>query len=96
MLQVLEGVAACHRAGLVHRDLKPGNLLISEGGVLKVADFGQVEILKTFFSDRILGLFYGFSRRELVSLLSFSSNMWKLVCIITQHPIFCVIWGKTM
>lgn len=42
MIQILHGVDACHRNSIVHRDLKPCNLLISEGGVLKLADFGQV------------------------------------------------------
>jgi serine/threonine-protein kinase len=39
---VLDGLAQAHRRGLVHRDVKPENVLISRTGEVKVADFGLV------------------------------------------------------
>ncbi|MFH0902988.1 MAG: serine/threonine-protein kinase [Pseudomonadota bacterium] len=39
-VQVLDGLAMAHAQGVVHRDIKPDNILVSDGGVAKIADFG--------------------------------------------------------
>jgi len=38
--QAADGLAAAHKAGVIHRDVKPGNILISMEGLVKVTDFG--------------------------------------------------------
>ncbi|KAG9396898.1 Protein kinase domain [Carpediemonas membranifera] len=51
MLQLLQGLQFMHERKVMHRDLKPDNLLISTEGVLKIADFG---LSRSFAGKHIL------------------------------------------
>jgi tetratricopeptide (TPR) repeat protein/tRNA A-37 threonylcarbamoyl transferase component Bud32 len=43
-VQLAEALAAAHRVGTIHRDIKPGNLMISDEGRLKILDFGLARL----------------------------------------------------
>jgi predicted Ser/Thr protein kinase len=59
ILGVLEGVFAglghAHEEGVIHRDLKPGNLLVARRGTIKIADFGIAKALNLLGTQSLTG-----------------------------------------
>ena len=45
-IQFADGLAAAHEQGIIHRDIKPGNLIITPDGRLKILDFGLAELAR--------------------------------------------------
>ncbi len=46
--QIAAGLAAAHAAGVIHRDLKPGNIMVGPGGRVKILDFGLASPQRAF------------------------------------------------
>ncbi|CAB1345852.1 unnamed protein product [Coregonus sp. 'balchen'] len=60
-VKILRGLAYCHKRKVLHRDLKPQNLLINERGELKLADFGLARaksVPTKTYSNEVVTLWY--------------------------------------
>ncbi|KAG1685942.1 Cyclin-dependent kinase 16 [Nymphon striatum] len=96
LFQLLRGLAYCHQRRVLHRDLKPQNLLINEKGELKLADFGLARaksVPTKTYSNEVVTLWYRPPDVLLGSTeYSTSIDMWGVGCIFFEmasgRPLF--------
>ncbi|XP_029166582.1 probable serine/threonine-protein kinase KIN28 homolog [Nylanderia fulva] len=86
ILMILKGLYACHRKFLIHRDIKPNNILINSKGIVKLADFGLARDLGVGdMTPEVITRWY--RPPELLfgsKLYSFSVDMWSLGCVFAE------------
>ncbi|EFL36637.1 serine/threonine protein kinase [Streptomyces viridochromogenes DSM 40736] len=88
--QAAAGLAAAHEQGIVHRDVKPANLLLDAHGTLKIGDFGIARFLDDpgaalTATGQIVGTgLYLAPERALGKPASPASDMYSLGCVLYQ------------
>ncbi|XP_031208439.1 cyclin-dependent kinase 3 [Mastomys coucha] len=93
--QVLQGVSFCHSHRVIHRDLKPQNLLINEFGTIKLADFGLARAfgipLRTY-THEVVTLWYRAPEILLgTKFYSTAVDVWSVGCIFAE-----MVTGKAL
>eukprot|EP00949_MAST-11_sp_MAST-11-sp1_P003177 g3177.t1 len=88
--QIVLGLRYLHREAVIHRDLKPGNILMTQKGVVKIADFDISTQVKELFEDATkkrtcVGTPH-YTAPEVIQMepYSYSADVWSLGCTLVE------------
>ncbi|HEY0752850.1 MAG TPA: FHA domain-containing serine/threonine-protein kinase [Ktedonobacteraceae bacterium] len=87
--QVCEGLNAAYKSGVVHRDLKPQNILVNNKGVVKIADFGLSrgqDMFTITHSDKFMGTAYYVAPEQIASshAVDTRADLYSLTAVLFE------------
>ncbi|XP_013358232.1 PREDICTED: cyclin-dependent kinase-like 2 isoform X2 [Chinchilla lanigera] len=96
LFQIINGIGFCHSHNIIHRDVKPENILVSQAGVVKLCDFGFARTLAApgeAYTDYVATRWYR-APELLVGDVKYGKavDVWAIGCLVTEmltgEPLF--------
>lgn len=95
-VMVCDGLEHAHSRGLIHRDIKPHNILVTRDGKVKIADFGIARVVNTStitYGSNVMGSVYYISPEQAKGeVVGPETDIYSLGCVLyemlTGRPIF--------